>query len=107
MPNTYVPAAGEAMPAVNLNRRLALLGGLSAATALAATPRAHAGAEEGHDPLLDAIQAFRAGLADYSANAPDDNDEADAYVEMSYGPPMEVLEEWRSQQRRTGAPWKR
>ncbi|MFK0688007.1 hypothetical protein ACFX5Q_07350 [Mesorhizobium sp. IMUNJ 23033] len=42
MPNTTVRAAGEAMPAANLNRRLALLGGLSAATALAAIPRAHA-----------------------------------------------------------------
>ena len=90
MPNTIIPAAGEAMP---VNRRLALLGGLSATAALAAVPRAHAGAEEGHDPLVDAVRAYRAGLADFNAKAPGD-DETDAYAEVSYGRPMKLLEEW-------------
>jgi hypothetical protein len=33
-------------------------------------------------------------LADYNANAPSDNDAADAYVELSYGPPFTVLQDW-------------
>ncbi|RWM72032.1 MAG: hypothetical protein EOR81_30590 [Mesorhizobium sp.] len=52
MPNTHVPAAGEAMPAANVSRRLALLGGLSAAAALAALPRAHATPAEHLDAEL-------------------------------------------------------
>jgi hypothetical protein len=44
--------------------------------------------------LLDAILAFRSGLADFNANSPDDDDGSVAYIEVSYGPPMEVLEEW-------------
>lgn len=88
-------ADGEALPTANFNRRVALMGGLSAAAALAAMPMAHAGTEEGHDPLLDAVRAFRAGLADYNVNAPDDDDAAEAYIEISYGPPMDVLKEWK------------
>ena len=64
MPNAPVLAAGEAMPAANFSRRLALLGGLSAAAALAAVPRAHAAAQ---DPLADAIAAYHAGMADFMA----------------------------------------
>lgn len=93
MPNTCVRAAAEGMPGIN--RRLALLGGLSAAAALAAVPRAHAGAEAGHDPLADAIRTYRTGMADYNFNAPKgDDDLADEYVEQSWGPPFAVLEEW-------------
>jgi len=73
MPNTHVPAAGEALPAANLNRRLALLGGLTAAAALAVMSRAQAA----HDPLLDAIGAYRAGLADFNTHSPEDDDAAD------------------------------
>ncbi|WP_192178826.1 hypothetical protein [Mesorhizobium amorphae] len=93
MPNTQVRAAAEGMPAINLSRRLALLGGLSAAAALAAIPRAQA---EGHDPLLDAINAYRAGLADFNAYSPEDDDAADAYADQSYGPPMTALGEWEA-----------
>ncbi|TPN45324.1 hypothetical protein FJ976_24120 [Mesorhizobium sp. B1-1-9] len=52
MPNTHVLAAGEAMPAANVSRRLALLGGLSAAAALAVMPRAHAAPAEHPDAEL-------------------------------------------------------
>ncbi len=93
MPNTHVPAAGEAMPAANLNRRHAILGGLTAAAAIVAAPKAH-GVEDGHDPLLEAIIAYRAGLADFNAHWPDDDDESDAYAQVSYGPPFDVLQEW-------------
>lgn len=46
------------------------------------------------DPLLDAIAAYRAGTDDFNRNAPDDDDAWPAYVEVSYGPPMRVLEQW-------------
>ena len=52
------------------------------------------------DPLLKAIAAYRAGMNDYNLNAPDDNDAADAYADVSYGPPMRILDEW-SQPART------
>ncbi|BAV45735.1 hypothetical protein MesoLj113a_41790 [Mesorhizobium sp. 113-1-2] len=47
------------------------------------------------DPLLDAIGAYRASLADYNANAPE-GDAADAYAEQTYGPPMTGIEEWEA-----------
>ncbi|CDX28967.1 hypothetical protein MPLSOD_110106 [Mesorhizobium sp. SOD10] len=46
------------------------------------------------DPLLDAIAAFRASMADYEKNAPDDSDLADAYAEITYAPAMTVIEDW-------------
>ena len=47
-----------------------------------------------HDPLLEAIKAYRAGMADYNKNAPADNDAAEDYAEVSYGPPFERLMNW-------------
>lgn len=52
MPNTHVPAAGEAMPAANVSRRIALLGGLSAAAALAVIPKVHAAPADHPDAEL-------------------------------------------------------
>ena len=46
MPNTPVPAAGEAMPAANINRRLAMLGGLTATAAALTMPPNSSKAEE-------------------------------------------------------------
>jgi|GEM_PF-6546713 len=44
------------------------------------------------DNLTLLIAAYKAGVADYNANAPDDDDEAaDAYGLVSYGPPMDAL----------------
>ncbi|WP_146606025.1 hypothetical protein [Mesorhizobium kowhaii] len=102
MPSTRVPAAGEAVPATEvmpiLGRfsRRALLGVIaSVPTLMAATAASGSTTPETiDDPLLDAVRAFRAGMADYNVNSPDDDDEAVAYIEVSYGPPMEVLEEW-------------
>ncbi len=50
------------------------------------------------DPLIDVIQAYRAGLADYEAFARTSvtDEERDAYAERSYQPPMAVLDEWES-----------
>jgi hypothetical protein len=48
-----------------------------------------------HDPLLDVINTYRKGLADFNAFAHLDDDEAtDAYAEVSYMPPMMRLMEW-------------
>lgn len=102
MPNTRVPAAREAVPAAEvmpiLGRfsRRALLGVIASVPALSAATAASGCTtpETIDDPLLDAVRAFRAGMADFNVNAPDDDDEAVAYIEVSYGPPMEVLEEW-------------
>jgi len=46
------------------------------------------------DPLVAAIKAYLAGLDDFNANAPLDNNGANAYAEKSYLPPMRVLNEW-------------
>lgn len=47
------------------------------------------------DPILDAIQAYKDGLADYNANAPwHDDDLVDAYAEQTYGPSMRALAAW-------------
>ncbi|MER8431371.1 hypothetical protein [Mesorhizobium caraganae] len=46
-----------------------------------------------NDPLLDAIWAYRAGMADFNLKAPAD-DVANAYAEISYVPAMNALEEW-------------
>ena len=47
-----------------------------------------------HDPILDAVQAFRDGLADYSANAPVDDHLTGAYAQATYIPPMQTLQAW-------------
>lgn len=46
------------------------------------------------DPLGETIAAYYAGLDDFNANAPGDNDGADAYAADSYGPPMNQLMAW-------------
>ncbi|MER8373915.1 hypothetical protein [Mesorhizobium sp. M1406] len=94
MPNTSVRAAAEAMPAANLNRRLALLGGLTAAAAFAATPRANAGANKGHaDPLADAITEYRAGAAQFAAIPSEliDIGNEEDFVQATYGPAFDRL----------------
>lgn len=48
------------------------------------------------DPILGAIGDFRAGFADYNANAPHDNEGARAYAETSYRKPRRVLLSWQS-----------
>lgn len=46
------------------------------------------------EPLLEAIRAYRAGMADFNSSAPEDDESANAYADRSYLPPMVVLEEW-------------
>lgn len=46
------------------------------------------------DPICHAINNFREGFADYSANAPEDDAEASVYAEISYRPPRRVLLSW-------------
>ena len=45
-----------------------------------------------YDPLLDAIQAYRDGSADFETNANEHNE--DWYPSVSYQPPLEALEAW-------------
>lgn len=87
-------AAAEGLPKTS---RRGFLSCSSAAVAAAIAGPSVAGE---FDPLLDAIAAYRAGMKDYDLNAPHDNDAADAYADISYGPPMRVLDEW-SQPART------
>lgn len=56
--------------------------------------------EPGGDPIIVAISNFKAGFADYNANAPQDDLEAAAYADRSYRPPRRVIERW-SQPART------
>ncbi|ESY72789.1 hypothetical protein X743_14860 [Mesorhizobium sp. LNHC252B00] len=91
--NIAALAEGEALPAANFNRRLALLGGLSAA-ALAATPRAHAGVNKGQaDPLAEAIADYRTGMAQFAAIPSDDitMENEDDHVMSTYGPAHDRL----------------
>ncbi|TBD15701.1 hypothetical protein ELH24_09240 [Rhizobium ruizarguesonis] len=87
-----IQAAGEAM----LTRRQLI--STSSAVAVAgvagiAPIAAHAAVAD--DPLLDAVNAYRAGLADYNDNAPMDTDAAaDAYAQISWMPPFKALESW-------------
>lgn len=46
------------------------------------------------DPIAEAIAVFRAAMADFRANAPDDNAGADAYASRSYRAPLCILERW-------------
>ncbi|MER9257760.1 hypothetical protein [Mesorhizobium sp. M0619] len=88
MPNTHVPAAGEAMPAVigRFSRRamlgtfasLPLIGG---AVALAPPARAP-------DPLADTIAEYYAKMAEFMAipNGEITSENEDALVAATYGP---------------------
>ncbi|PWE52792.1 hypothetical protein DEM27_28740 [Metarhizobium album] len=83
-----IPAIGEAMPTID---RRTLLQGLIVA---AVTP-AEAGAAL-HDPLLDVIQAYRAGLIEFDRladNSPDDS----RWKELgaaTYEPWQAILDNW-------------
>ena len=90
-------------PIVGRFSRRAIFGALASIPAIGGAVAAPAVSTQ-HDPLVDAIRAYRAGLAEFNANAPEDDDEADAYAEVSYGPPLNVLKKWeRPAQTRTGA----
>ena len=93
MANTIFPAAAEGMPKSTLPRRAALSALTGTAIAVTSVAALSMESEPPTDPLLDAIIAYQRGLRDYEENASGD-DEADAYAESSYLPPMEVLEEW-------------
>lgn len=46
------------------------------------------------DPLLETINAYLDGLADFNANSPMDDDGANAYAAISYCPPLATLSQW-------------
>ncbi|NTF67935.1 hypothetical protein [Rhizobium rhizogenes] len=46
------------------------------------------------EPLLEMIISYRQGLADFTANAPEDINGADAFAETSYRAPRRSLESW-------------
>lgn len=93
MPNT-VRASGEAMPKIN-RRRFLRNTTLAGAAVVVAAP-ATASATPDHDQLIDAINAYRRGIADFNAFARlnDDDEALDTYAEASYMPPMERLIGW-------------
>jgi hypothetical protein len=98
MPNNSVRAAAEGMPDVNRRRLLLGLASASAVAATAPIPQADATPLPAtpYDPLIAHIADFRSGVADYNANAPEDDDEADAYADVTYGPPLKILSEWEA-----------
>ncbi|MBX5236281.1 hypothetical protein HJC02_29075 [Rhizobium sp. NLR4a] len=46
------------------------------------------------DPLLVAIEAYKLGCAQFCKLPDDDPEDEEAAIAATYGPPMEVLEEW-------------
>lgn len=52
--------------------------------------------------LEEAVANYRAGLDDYNINAPDPLPESLKYVEQSYGPPMDVLLDWKAPAQNAG-----
>jgi hypothetical protein len=95
------------MSSPTLTRRALVAGAdTTLASASLAIPFATASRAEGlralptvdRDPLIDAINAYRIGLADYEAFASTSvtDEERDAYAELSYQPPMAVLDEWKN-----------
>ena len=63
-------------PIIGRFSRRAILGALASVPAIGAS--AALVVLPAHDPLLDAIGAYRAGLADFNAYSPEDDDAADA-----------------------------
>ncbi|MBB4574422.1 hypothetical protein [Rhizobium lentis] len=57
------------------------------------------------DPILAAVDNFRAAMEDYNSNAPMHSDElANAYAAASYAGPLLVIQEWKAPARtREGA----
>ncbi|MBB3453928.1 hypothetical protein FHT86_002184 [Rhizobium sp. BK313] len=51
-------------------------------------------ADEEPEPLLIAINDYKAGIADFLANAPEEDEAANAYADTSYIAPMAKLEKW-------------
>lgn len=52
--------------------------------------------ESARDPLLDLINAYRSGVSDFIANAPEDQHAANIYAENSYRPSRRRLVGWDS-----------
>lgn len=74
--------------------RRSILGGLAASAVPVVTTHANAGLSV-NDPLLDAISAYRAGMAAYSAREEFSTfEEEDAAIAETYGPPFKVLDDW-------------
>jgi hypothetical protein len=47
--------------------------------------------------LLETIREYQAGVADFNLNAPEDDDAAEAYADVSYGPGLARLQQWNQQ----------
>jgi hypothetical protein len=46
------------------------------------------------EPLVEAIDAYWEGFRLFENHGLDDNDEIDAYADVTYAPPLEVLDTW-------------
>ena len=86
MTNDATRATAGALPEINRRRMLAGAVAIPACGLAAIVPAAAMTA----DPLLDAINAFRAGDAAYAAQ---DGEDEEA-IEATYGPPFRALSEW-------------
>ncbi|WP_205935939.1 hypothetical protein [Rhizobium leguminosarum] len=86
-----IQAAGEAMLT---RRQLIAASSAAAVVGVAGIAPIAAHATVADDPMLDAIAAFRAGMADFNANAPHDDAGAKAYSAISWKPPHAVLANW-------------
>jgi hypothetical protein len=72
-----------------MDRRTVLRGGITFAVASPAAMGLVA-----YDPLLATIRAYKKSLADFNQNAPADDDGANAYSDISYGPHLAKLQQW-------------
>jgi hypothetical protein len=44
--------------------------------------------------LLETIRAYQQGLDDFNKNSPRDQEGSEAYIDVSYGPPLALLDNW-------------
>lgn len=67
---------------------------LKSATLTACHPAALHNQGQTGDALLDAVRAYRNAMEDFNQNAPRDDAGAAAYVKVSYGPALQLLDHW-------------
>lgn len=91
MPNNPVRASGEAMPAINRRRMLTAIVTVPACGMVAGV---HAAAAAAHDPLVEAINAYRIGkqaFADLPNSLFTSMEAEDRLVAETYGPAQDLF----------------
>jgi hypothetical protein len=80
-----------------INRRSALAVTGAGLTAALTGVQTSVAASVAHDPVIDAVKAYRDGMAAFNALHEDDwslHGGEDAVIHKTYGAPLEVLDEW-------------